>query len=61
MTTSTRTRNRAAQEATLINLRALKARVTVLEKQVKYLHTVKQRMDNIESSLYDLRQRKAKR
>lgn len=30
-------RNRAAQDATLINLRALKARVTKLEQQVKRL------------------------
>lgn len=52
---------RNPNDATFRNIRSLKARVTALEKQVKYLHTVKQRMDNIESSLYELRQRKAKR
>jgi hypothetical protein len=36
-------RNRAAQDATLINLRALKARVATLERQVARLLKVSKR------------------
>ncbi len=46
-----RARNRAAQDATLINLRAAKARIAKLEKE---LHTLKQRFDHIENAFFEL-------
>lgn len=53
-------RNRRAQDATLINITALKARVGALEKPEgkrtlqAELRTLKQRMDHLEDAFFEL-------